>query len=235
MGRKGKKEQPDWVISLPALEATNKVPLSQRVYDSLLMAVSKGTIRPGEHLVEQTLADALGASRISIREAIRKLALTGLVEIVPGQGAFVVSPDNKDIEEIFSFRALLEGEAARLATQRSQPSDLMRLEEIICEMEKVEEEGDRLAAASIDLRFHHAIVENARHRRLLASWETMESLIMLLVYDSSATYPDICGLPDRHRIILEPMKAGDFQAAGEAVRNHILNAGEPLYKPDEHD
>lgn len=226
----GKKEQPEWALDLPAIDSSTKIPLSQRVYDSMLMAISKGTIRPGEHLVEQTLADALGASRISIREAIRKLALTGLVEIVPGQGAFVVNPDSKDIEEIFSFRALLEGEAAKLATQRSLTSDLMRLEEIICEMEGIEQEGDRLAAASIDLRFHRTLVENARHKRLLASWETMESLIMMLVYDSSASYPDIFGLPDRHRVILKAMKAGDAQAAEAAVRHHILSAGEQLLR-----
>jgi DNA-binding GntR family transcriptional regulator len=224
----GKKEQPEWALDLPVIDSSTKIPLSQRVYASVLMAISKGTIRPGEHLVEQTLADALGASRIPIREAIRKLALTGLVEIVPGQGAFVVNPDRKDIEEIFSFRALLEGEAARLATQRSLTSDLMRLEEIICEMEAIDHAGDRLAAASIDLRFHRTLVENARHKRLLAGWETMESLIMMLVYDSSAGYPNIHGLPDRHRVILAPMKAGDFQAAEAAVRHHILSAGEQL-------
>ncbi len=230
----GRKEQPDWVMELPAIAPSTKIPLSQRVYDSLLIGITQGTIRPGEHLVEQTLADALGASRISIREAIHKLAATGLVEIVPGQGAFVVNPDGKDTEEIFTFRALLEGESARLATQRSLPSDLMRLEEIIHEMEEVEEEGDRLAAALVDLRFHRTLVQNARHKRLLASWETMESLIMMLVYDSSATYPDIRGLPDRHRAILEPMKRGDFAAAEAVVRDHILSAGEHLNRSVEH-
>jgi len=228
-----KKEQPEWVLDLPAINSSGKIPLGQRVYDSLLMAISQGAIRPGAHLVEQILADALGASRISIREAIRKLALTGLVEIVPGHGAFVVNPDRKDIEEIFSFRALLEGEAARLGVQRSLTSDLMRLEEIICEMEDVQKLGDRLAAASIDLRFHRTLVENARHKRLLASWETMESLIMLLVYDSSASHPDIWGLPDRHRGILEAMKAGDAEAAEAAVRHHILSSGEQLYRSSE--
>jgi len=224
------KEQPEWALYLPAIDPSTKIPLSQRVYDSLLIAITEGIIRPGEHLVEQTLANAFGASRISIREGIHILALTGLVEIVPGQGAFVVNPDSKDIEEIFSFRALLEGEAARLATQRSLSSDFMRLEEIIHEMETVELEGDRLAAASIDLLFHRTLVENARHKRLLASWKTMESLIMMLVYDSSATHPDINGLPDRHRGILESMKAGDFQAAEEAVYDHIISAGKELYE-----
>ncbi len=226
----GRKEQLEWIQDLPQIEASPRIPASQRVYDTLLSAITRGTIRPGEHLVEQSLANALGVSRVPIREAVHRLAKTGLLEILPGQGAFVISLHARDIEEIFSFRALLEGEAARLATQKSLPSDLMRLEEIVREMAPLEKKGDLLAAASVDTRFHRTLVESARHRRLLASWETMESLIMMLAYNASATYPDIGGLAERHQTILRPMQDGDARAAVNALRRHVLDAGEKLAK-----
>lgn len=224
----GRKEKLGWIQDLPRIADSSRLPVGQRVYDVLLAAITQGTIRPGEHLVEQSLADAIGASRISIREAVRKLVTTGLLEVIPGQGAFVVSVSPDDVEEIFSLRALLEGEAVRLATQRSLPSDLMRLSEIVREMAIVEKDGDRLAAATIDTRFHHTLVENARHRRLLAAWETMENLIMMLAYNASGNYPDIGGLAERHEVILAPMQAGEAGKASKILRHHILDAGEKL-------
>lgn len=224
----GRKEKLGWIQDLPRIEESSRLPVGQRVYDVLLAAITQGTIRPGEHLVEQSLADAIGASRISIREAVRRLVTTGLLDLIPGQGAFVVSVSPDDVEEIFSLRALLEGEAARLATQRSLPSDLMRLAEIVREMAVVENDGDRLAAATIDTGFHHTLVKNARHQRLLAAWETMENLILMLSYNSSANYPDIGGLAERHEVILAPMQAGEPKKASEVLRHHILDAGDKL-------
>jgi DNA-binding GntR family transcriptional regulator len=95
--------------------------LSQRVYDELRSRLRSGQLRPGTRLVNRTLAKELGTSTIPLREAITRLASERLVEVVPGGGAYVRSPDIDELAELYDVREALEvlaaGSAARFATE----------------------------------------------------------------------------------------------------------------------
>ena len=65
------------------------LPLRDVVFNTLRQAILRGELKPGERLMEIQLANKLGVSRTPIREAIRKLELEGLVQIIPNKGAYV--------------------------------------------------------------------------------------------------------------------------------------------------
>lgn len=217
-----------WSTLLAQLDTPRQIPLSERVYVALFEAILGGKIRPGEHLAEQPIAGSLGVSRISVREAIRRLATDGLVEIIPNRGAFVVDLSPDDIEEIFSLRAALEALGIRLACRSVGRIDLARLEEVVDEMRDIEKSHDRVAGAEVDTKFHLTLMEISRHRRALEAWHSMSAQITIAVYNSITYYPDIDGLAERHSRIVDVIRAGDTEEAESCISDHIIQGGRML-------
>ncbi|MEX2540847.1 MAG: GntR family transcriptional regulator [Trueperaceae bacterium] len=217
-----------WSDRLSQPTARRHLSLSARVYESLFEAILGGKVRPGEHLAEQPIAGSLGVSRISVREAIRRLATDGLVEIIPNRGAYVVDFSPADIEEIFSLRGSLEALGIRLATESAGRIDLARLEEVVDEMRGIEKGDDRLAGAEVDTKFHHTLMEISRHRRALEAWRSMSAQITIAVYNSITYYPDIDGLAERHSRIVDVIRSGDTEEAESCISDHIIQGGRML-------
>lgn len=225
MGKSGQEN--DWIRSLaPPRGATASAPtLSEHVYQALMQAILQGKLGPGEHLVEQALADQFGVSRMAVREAIRKLANDGLVEVIPNRGTFTLQFTSDDIVEIFDLRAMLEKLAVRRITERGRRSDLALLEDVVDEMKEVEQTEDRVAAATVDTKFHQKLAELSGYRRLGRFWRSMSAQITMVVYNSSSYYPDIGNLAERHQEIIDVMRTGDADAAAEAIVRHIQEGG----------
>ena len=93
------------------------LPLRDVVFNTLRQAILTGELKPGERLMEIHLANKLGVSRTPIREAIRKLELEGLVNIIPNKGAYVTGISDKDVHDIYMIRSMLEGLCVRWATE----------------------------------------------------------------------------------------------------------------------
>lgn len=225
MGKSGQEN--DWMRSLvPPRGTTASAPtLSERVYQALMQAILKGKLGPGEHLVEQALADQFGVSRMAVREAIRKLANDGLVEVIPNRGTFTLRFNSEDIVEIFDLRAILEKLAVRRITERGRRSDLALLEDVVDEMKEVEQTEDRVAAATVDTKFHQKLAELSGYRRLSRFWRSMSAQITMVVYNSSSYYPAIGNLAERHQQIIDVMRSGDADAAADAIVRHIQEGG----------
>jgi DNA-binding GntR family transcriptional regulator len=117
--------------------------LADQVYENLSHAILTRKIRPGQHLVEQPLADQLAVSRISVREAIRRLAQDGLVEIIPSKGSFVVNLTAEDVKEIYQLRSALEIIALKEIMTSNHPN-LAPLDRIVAQMIALEQQEDRL-------------------------------------------------------------------------------------------
>lgn len=204
------------------IEPVGRSTLSNRVYDRLLETIITGKISPGQHLVEQILAEHLGVSRISIREAIRSLARHGLVEIVPNKGAFVIGLTMEDILEIYQLRASLERLGVRLATRMITIEDLEALKGMVSRLAEIEDHNDRLLGASADTEFHRKIMNISGNHRAIRVWEQMSSQIQMVVYNISNYYPNFNGLAERHINLVKIMESGDSESAGRYVEDHIM-------------
>ncbi len=219
---------PAWTDVLGGLAADPGLPLSRRVHDVLFQAIVGGRIPPGSHLPEIPIAEALGVSRVAVREAVRALTGEGLAEVYPNRGAFTVAFTVQDIEEVFSLRSALEALAARLATQKLGRTDLARLEDVLDDMREVDRSEDRFASAWIDAQFHRVLMEVSGHRRAIRAWHGLNAQITMVVYNSSSYFPDIHGLADRHAPIIEALRSGDADLAERVVVQHIFDGGRLL-------
>lgn len=115
---------------LSKVNLNNYKPLREVIFDTLREAIIAGELKPGERLMEVKLAEKMGVSRTPVREAIRKLELEGLVEMLPRKGAHVAELSVKDIMDVLEVRATLDGLATALAAERITDEEIKKLEHV---------------------------------------------------------------------------------------------------------
>ena len=122
-----------------------------------------GTFAPGERLIEGHIAEQLGVSRNPVREAIRSLEATGLVEVIPRKGAHVSSIDVEEVRQIQELRSAIEPLAAELAAERRTDDDVKQLTECIDRGLAATKSGDKVTAAAYHRDFHIALEHAAQN------------------------------------------------------------------------
>lgn len=115
---------------IAARQVARPVPLRETVYEAILELIITGELKPGQHLVEKELAEALGVSRQPVREALQWLKKDEWVDLRPGYGAFVHSPTPEEADQLLGVRTLLEAESARLAALNSTKDGVAELKRI---------------------------------------------------------------------------------------------------------
>lgn len=216
---KRKATSDDWSKVLTPIPT--QLSMSDQVYNTLLEAILSRQIQPGQHLVEQALADQLSVSRISIREAIRRLALDGLVNIIPARGAYVITLTPEDVEEIYRVRVALESIALEKVIQNLEESQLSVFADTLTAMSTISNEDGRMLAARLDNQFHQILVELSGLPRTYQMWKQISSQIMMVIYTVSRGYPQIEGLHDRHQPFLELIRKRQYLPAQQYLQAHI--------------
>jgi DNA-binding GntR family transcriptional regulator len=188
---------------------TINAPLREKAYERIrseLMAAGPAAF--GGRLGEHQLAAELQMSRTPVRDALRRLAVAGLVEELPGGGFVPRRPRMRDVRDQFEIRVLLETKAAELAASRPQAaSELQR-----------SGTGDETPDAS---GFHVAVGAASGNRVLAESIATLNERSFLLRRGGSCDAGDRGRLRAGHRAVLEAVQAGDAPAAADAMRGHL--------------
>src|SRR6185436_11730358 len=133
--------------------------LRDKIGDVLKGWILDGTLKPGERIVELTLARKLEVSRAPLREALWLLARQGLVQIRAHHGAHVTQLSEQDIRDIFEIREALETRAALKIRARLAPPVAARLKEALADLEAACRARDMRAFSAADLRFHSTLWE----------------------------------------------------------------------------
>ena len=191
------------------------------VYATIKDAIINYELKPGTMLPERELSSKLGVSRTPIREVLHRLHMEGLVDCIPGKGAFVAKQSLVHYIEISEVREALEGIAVRLCTIRKNEDIVRQLEEKYLEIAKYLESGDFRNTIKSDIEFHQIIFQAANNKKL-------ESFL-LNIYDqikwfAATTIDD----PERirtslkqHQDILQAIISQDGDAAENLMREHI--------------
>lgn len=149
--------------------------LRDKIAELLRGWILDGTVKPGERIVELTVARHLHVSRAPLREALFLLARQGMVEIRSHQGAVVTRLSERDIREIFEMRELLEIHAAKRARVRARrdPTVAETLEGALQGLEAAAGRRDMAGFSKADFAFHKTLWEQSGNRRLC---ETLEEV-----------------------------------------------------------
>ena len=203
----------------------NSISVRERAYEFLKSSVLSGHFNPGERLAEEHLAKKLGVSRTPVREALHKLESEGLIKPLETRG-FIVSRDSKDeVEELFELRAILEGYALRVISERISEEELDRLEGLIEEAEDALRRKRMEEVFRWNTKFHdtlHGIViDRKRLYRLLVNIRKY----VLRYRRDTLQYPDGGKRAiDGHRKILLALRLRDHDLCERMMREHIQEA-----------
>lgn len=213
----------------PSLQHIDNRSLRERITDLLREAIVTGEMRPGQPLIETELAARMGVSRAPLREAMQVLAQDGLVDMVPYHGAIVHKLTRTDIEELYSFRSVLEQFAIqRILSNGEMTDDAERLRALYQAMLEAANAGDLRAVNLIDREFHDTIIELARHGLLNQSWRSVSLRVRQAMAIRNRQNSDLKQIAYNHLPIIEAIAACDEQRALALIERHIASTGDLL-------
>ena len=206
--------------------------LTEAVARSIGEAIVRGAFEPGQALPEVRLSSQTGASRGTVREALRLLSEQGLVEIVPHRGAFVTEMTPRKAHEIFTLRAELEAFAVRLVFARGgyPQVTLQELEVALHALGSAADSEQIFEAAELDMRMHDLLSRDCDHQELLNLLASLRLQMRRFIVFTKLINSDAEPESVTHRRLLDALRTGDPEAAAMEVRRHILVAGEQLLR-----
>jgi DNA-binding GntR family transcriptional regulator len=197
------------------------------VADGLREAIQSGRLADGAVLNQAAIAEHFGVSRVPVREAMRQLLAEGLIESEAHHIAVVRSTPLARIQELYDYRALIEGYLTERAVPHLKPAQIKDLRAKEKAMRKVTDHSRWLRLNS---EFHHGILAAADDETGLELVEQLRSRVERYVRMWSSGEgihrPDEAG--KEHVKILDCIAAGDAAGAREAVEQHVRHTGERL-------
>lgn len=203
-----------------------RVVFSDLVKEHVIEAIMSGEFKPGDRIVESSLARQLGISQAPVREAIRDLVLMGFLETEPYRGTFVRSFSPEELYEVYTVRAALESLGARLAASRLTEEDVVTLTRLLDEMVQAGHDHDLEKMTRLDNQFHETIVQISGNKVLYQLWKTLQFGYWTIVTARISTF-DLEVLARRHEELLDALKTRDPNKARRAMQRHIEDLGKP--------
>ena len=192
-----------------------------KLADDLAEAILSGEFAPGTRLDEQLLAQRYAVSRTPVREALRQLATTGLIEIRPRRSAVVASVTPAQLEDLFVAMGELEATCARLAALSMGPTERRGLQALHDQMKGIAARNDPAGFADANHNLHTMIYKGA-HNAVLA--ETAASIRRRLAPFRRAQFHLEGRLPRslaEHDAVVSAIVRGDAAAAHAAMLHHV--------------
>lgn len=209
------------VVALHQPDAEHAGSLSERAYYRLRELIVTLELAPGSAVDERALMERLQMGRTPVREALRALAREGLVVVYPRRGMVVSTVDAGSLSGLSEVRALLEGEAARLAALRATDGERDETRRLLSELDRTGGSRDERALIDLDQRIHRHVYRCA-HNAFLE--ETLDGYYVLTLRIWLLALARVARLEDavrEHREILEAIRDRDAARAESAMRRHI--------------
>ena len=204
--------------------------LRNRVFSQLQNDILNGLYEPGDSLIETKLSDELGVSRTPVREALRQLELEGLVQSIPNKGVIVKGISNQDIQDIYTIRMLIEGLAARWATEKITPQELEELKEAVELEEFYTIKNDNSHLLQFDTRFHDIIFRACKSKPLMHTLSTFHHYVQKARKISMSNPVRAMEVLEEHKAIMQAIIDKDANKAERLTTEHVRNASSSLLK-----
>lgn len=205
------------------LEPLRGETLGMQAAEAIRRLIATGQLVGGDRLIEARIAEQLGISRGSVRDALWLLRGQGLVRDEPRRGSFVAELNAQDIRDIYDLRIAVELAAVRVLVQRPQEQSLRRLEQAIEDMRAGGRDAAR--AAEADLGFHSAVCAASGNSRLHDVYVRHASeLLILLRLDEEKLGHQPDSIVGEHNYLLDALLSGHLASAEVAFRKHLEEA-----------
>jgi len=205
-----------------------RVLLSDQIRNVLTDDIASGALPAGTALDEQQLADRFNASRTPVREALRQLSVSGLVEIRPRRGVVVTRVTPERIMEMFETMAEIEALCVRFATYRMTPLERSHLIELH-ESSQALVSADDVGGYDAFNREFHVSIYRATHNQFLVEQAMAIRLRLNAFRRTQLRQGDrMARSRDEHDAVMRAIAQGDGDKAARRMRAHMLNAASAL-------
>jgi DNA-binding GntR family transcriptional regulator len=199
------------------------VTLSDEIFHALAKDILSGALQPGARLDEPGICRKFGVSRTPIREALRRLSGTGLVEVTPRKGVQVARIDVAQLNDMFEALAEFEGLCSRLSAVRMTALEKRRLEVINANRQKRIADGDKDFVA-LNNEFHEAIYQGAHNASIASATRNFRQRL--------APFRALQFVPGQteysfheHDEIARAIVGSDAERAYRLMRDHVTGTG----------
>jgi DNA-binding GntR family transcriptional regulator len=200
--------------------------LVAQVREAILGEIASGQLAPGERVIQEQIAQALGISRQPVQQALLLLRNEGVLKDAPGRGLVVASLVVDEVRHMYDMRAVIEGLACRLAAQQAADRAARQGPALIEAGRKAVAAGSVARMVAADMRFHqflYGLSGNPLIAPAMAAHWTHTQRVMGEVLVKDETPRDIW---DQHAAILDAVTAGDARRAESLARGHITQAAQ---------
>ncbi len=198
--------------------------LVAQVHDALVAEIAQGSLKPGERIIQEQIAQELGVSRQPVQQALLLLRNQGVLHDAPGRGLIVAPMDPDHVRNMYDIRAVLEGLAFRCAAERS--AGLARQ----LGPTLIDKGRDALARSSVpqlieaDLGFHSLVHELSKNALIAPTMEAQWIYTQRVMGEVLIREGTPQAIWAQHEAMLEAVMAGDGDAAERLAREHISRA-----------
>jgi DNA-binding GntR family transcriptional regulator len=209
---------PDGIVSVKV----DARALPDIICERLRERIHDGTFGPGMELRQEELANRFGASRIPLREAMKRLEAEGLITLRPRRGYVVSSFDMNEIREIFDLRVLIEEHAGYHATLARTPEDIAATGALLRKLEALKPGAPTYFRdwATLNRAFHERLFSSSRRRHLTQMAGTLRDKVELYIRVEASITGNLRDAQAEHRKIFSAFSSGNAKLAAKLSREH---------------
>ncbi|QIB35687.1 GntR family transcriptional regulator [Ancylobacter pratisalsi] len=208
--------------STPAAQAGRpRVTRAEGLRIQLADEITRGLLLPGTTLDETALATRFGVSRTPVREALRELAASGLIDARPHRGAVVARPSVERLQNMFDVMAELEGLCAGLSALQMTPPERRQLEQLHAEMSALMRQGDFNAYREANEQFHTSIYDGSHNGYLIEITLGTRRRLSPFRRAQFRALGRLALSHTEHDRVVTAILRGDRDSANAAMRSHI--------------
>jgi DNA-binding GntR family transcriptional regulator len=195
--------------------------LMQQAYDALKLAIITLEYRPGAVLVESRIREKIPYGRTPVHEAVARLALEGMLDIMPRKGIVVRPLSLDEALSNIEARLIVEPAVARLAAERATADDVAEISRILARAKPMLARRDVQGLMLIDRAYHNAIARAARNPSLESILQRLHERSLRFWFISLSDTHHLTQVDQEHGEILDGLTRHDGAAAERALRAHI--------------
>lgn len=202
--------------------------LHDEIVDLVREMILSSELEPGEKVPEKDLCARFGVSRTPMREALKVLAVDGLVTLTPNRGAFVSTLTVDDLNDVFPVMGALESLSGELAATLMTDAEIAAVRAIHVKMVRHYEKRNLSAYFKLNQDIHEAILEGSRNQTLIGMYRSLASRVRRARYLANMSDSRWQQAVDEHEIIIERLEARDAEGLAEILKQHLANKFETV-------
>ncbi|HZK53809.1 MAG TPA: GntR family transcriptional regulator [Desulfosporosinus sp.] len=204
--------------------------LTEIAYQEIKERILNFDLKPGYKITQEELSSVLGISTTPIREAIKRLEVEGLIQIIPRVGAYVSKFSEKDVVDTYNLREMLEGFAGKLSCSLLKEEDFEHLQILVTKAREAARAKAIIPYSANASDFHLYIVEKCGNERLITFYKNIYSLIKIIRYQNLQLPNDIDVDFKEHINIINVLQNENPEKVEYFLREHVRGVKERILK-----